>query len=129
MGKQKKLNGTLVTRDLPAKGLSLGSHQFPSFDGLAAAFGADIRDYPARDIIPDDFYRGRTPYNAVVSALFFRGGSLESFGLKFKAEIDQGQAMTAIRALLCSFAPKHEIKEATVAWALSVWCDGTPKTA
>ena len=38
-------------------------------------------------------------------------------------DIDQTQAMTALRALMSSFDPKHEIKDATCAWALSEWCD------
>jgi hypothetical protein len=112
--------------DVKEKGLTLGSHQFPVFDGASAAFGARGKDYPDQSVIPEKFRRGHTPYNRVVSTLFFKGGKLDDFGLSFKKGIDRNQAMTAIRALLCSFDPKHEIKEATVAWALSEWCDGEP---
>lgn len=108
-------------------GLKVGTHQFRKFEGLDAAFGARGQDYPTRADIPDQFYNHNSPYNQVVSSLFFSGGKLEDFGLSFKPGIDKAQAMTAIRALLSSFDPKHEIKMGTVAWALSKWCDGTPK--
>jgi hypothetical protein len=107
--------------EAPIVALKVGDWQFPAFDGLSAAFGADGRDYPPMDRIPDEFMRGHTPFNKVVSTLFFKGGSLADFSLQFKPDIDRRSAMTAIRALLCSFAPKHEVKEATVAWCLSEW--------
>ena len=132
MGKRQKLRKEvekqqLVNGILPTVGLKIGTHQLPVFDAISAAFGARGSDYPTQEAIPAQFYGGRTTYNRVVSTLFFKGGSLDQFGLQFKAGINKVQAMTALRALLCSFDPKHEIKEATVAWALSEWCEGTPK--
>lgn len=133
MGKRQRLKRQVQQTDQtqqsnkPAVGLKVGEHQFPVFDGVAAAFGAQGLDYPSRENIPAQFYNGNTPYNRAFSTLFFQGGSLDQFGLSFKAGIDHTQAMTAIRALMCSWAPKHEIKEATVAWALSEWCDLAPK--
>lgn len=108
------------------KGLKVGDHQFPDFDGPAAVFGASRQDYPSREQIPTQFYNGHTPYNKAFAGLFFKGGKLADYGLSFKPGIDQQKAMKAIRALMSSFDPKHEIKGGTVAWALSEWCDYTP---
>lgn len=133
MGKRQRLKREVqqatAQKDeaVPAVGLKVGNHEFPVFTGVDAAFGARGQHYPTREEIPAQFYAGGTPYNRIVSTLFFQGGSLDQFGLSFKAGIDRAQAMTAIRALLCSWDPKHEIKEATVAWALSEWCDLAPK--
>lgn len=41
---------------------------------------------------------------------------------------DSAQVMGGLRALMSSFEPKHEHKEAVVAWCLREWCDGTPTT-
>lgn len=116
-----------VAAAAPAEGLKLGPHQFPAFDGPAAVFGANERDYPAMHIIPEQFKSFSGPYQNVFSGLFYNGGKLDDFGLTVKAGINRAQFFTALRALMCSWAPKHEHKTATVAWALSEWCDGTPK--
>lgn len=99
--------------------LMLGSFKVPAFGGVAAVFGARLNEYPDRASIP----KIDPKFEDVVSALFFRGGSLADHGLKLKAGINRGAAMTAIRAWLCSFDPKHEHKTETVAWALSEWCE------
>jgi len=118
------------TAPTAAEGLKVGPHQFRKFNGLDAAFGADIKDYPSREVIPEEFQRHRgTKFNEIVSALFFKGGSLSDHGVRIKPDIDRAAAMTAIRALLCSFAPKHEHKEATVAWCLSEWTEPLPAEA
>lgn len=99
--------------------IKIGDHQFRAFQGIDAAFGANESDYPAREAIPAEFYNGRTKFNDAVSALFFKGGTLADHGLKLKAGTDSASFYTTLRALLGSFAPKHEIKEATCAWLLS----------
>jgi hypothetical protein len=95
----------------------------PDFDAVSAAFGADGKDYLTRDQMGDEFYQDRNRYTRTAQLLFFRGGKLEDFGLRLKKEIDSAKAHRAIRALLSSFAPKHEIKIGTVGYALSQWCD------
>ena len=115
------------TKSQQSVGLTLGKHQFPDFPSFAAAFGAEGKDYPPMAVIPEQFKTHDGPYQDVVSELFFRGGKLADYGLSIKPSIDNLKAMTALRALLHSFEPKHEHKTATVAWALSEWCDGTPQ--
>lgn len=109
--------------------IKLGSHEFPAFDGISAAFGARLKDYPKYEDIPEVFRRGNTPFNKAVSSLFFTGGSLQDHGLKLKAGTDRGEFFTALRALLTSFDPKHEHKEATAAWLLSEYTEPATETA
>jgi hypothetical protein len=63
------------------------------------------------------FYNGHTPYNALFGSLFFRGGKLN-----FKKRLDPEFKTTAtryLRALMGSFEPSHEDKEAVCALLLS----------
>jgi hypothetical protein len=102
--------------------LMLGGFSVPAFDAPAVAFGATIGQYPDRKTIPEVPRR----YHDVVSSLFFKGGTLEVYGLRLKASVHKARAMAAIRAWLGSWAPKHEHKTETVAWALSEWCEDIP---
>lgn len=101
--------------------LMLGDFAVPKFDGLSAAFGARLNQYPAPATIP----KVDRKFEDAFGALFYRGGSLSDHGLKLKAGIDRAAAMTAIRAWMGSFDPKHEHKTATVAWAFSEWCEAS----
>jgi hypothetical protein len=113
----------------PQAPLSGGGAPFPvpEFDDATVAFGAPRSAYLTREQL-GDFYdmNDRTPYHKAASGLFFRGGRLSDYGLQWKPGIDRTKAMRAIKALLCSFEPKHEIKEATVAYAFREWCDVLP---
>lgn len=93
----------------------------PEIDMVSAAFPADALSWmPTRDEIPEEFWRGRTEWNKIVSRWFFRGLPA---GTEFipKKGIDKDAAMRAIKATLGSYAPKHEHKEAAVAYMLSCW--------
>ncbi|MFE8106937.1 hypothetical protein [Sphingomonas melonis] len=59
------------------------------------------------------------------SSLFFCGGTLEQHGFTLKPEY-KAEGTKTIRALMKSWAPAHEAKEATVALALHHWCDRVP---
>ena len=62
------------------------------------------------------FLHGHTPYNKLFSALFFQGGKVE-----FKDNINKvfkEKAWPYCRALMGSFEPKHEHKEAVCAMLL-----------
>jgi hypothetical protein len=118
MGKRQRLRKEVETMQpavLPV-GLQLGSHKFRPFTNLDCAFGADIRDYPPYETIPEQFRRGNTPANDVVGTLFYKGGSLDQFGLRLKPGVDRSAFYGALKAMLCSFAPKHEHKDAACAW-------------
>lgn len=110
-------------REDQAAPLMLGNFQVRAFDGLDAAFGARLRDYPPMASIPAEFRSYSGKFQDVFSALFFNGGSLADHGLKLKSGVSHKHAMTAIRAYMSSFDPPHEHKTATVAWALSEWTE------
>ena len=59
-------------------------------------------------------------YSDFASALFFNGGTLPVM----RPEVDRVKATQAVGKWLKSWEPAHEAKEATVAYALWVWCDG-----
>ncbi|TRB05837.1 hypothetical protein EXN61_11425 [Agrobacterium tumefaciens] len=124
MGKQKRLREAVEksTPPKPITPLKLGNHTFPVFNGASAAFGARLKDYPPMSSVPEVRKEFRNAFNT----LFFRGGSLADFGLSIKPGLDRDQVMTALRSLMSSFDPKHEHKEAVVAWCLSEWCVETP---
>ena len=104
-------------------------YPIPEFSDAEVAFGADQKHYLTREQMGDEFYREHHPSARIASALFFRGGSLEGHGLRFRKGIDRAKAARAIRALLCSFAPKHEVKIGTVGYALDKWCEAIPREA
>ena len=76
--------------------------------------------------IPQEFREGRTPFNEIASRLFFQGGALADYGLTPKPGVNLSEAVRALRACLGSFSPKHEHKEAGVAYMLSEWFDHSP---
>jgi hypothetical protein len=96
----------------------------PDFDKVSVAFGATRKDYLTREQLGDWYdMNQRTPFHEAVSGLFYKGGKLADYGLTFKPGVDPAKAMGAIRALLGSWDPPHEIKVGTVAVALANWCD------
>lgn len=95
----------------------------PDFNDLTVAIGAPASAYLTYEQMGADHYRQHSRHSKVASELFFQGGSLAQHGLRFKPEIDAPKAMRAIRAFLCSFDPKHEIKIGTVGYALAQWCE------
>jgi hypothetical protein len=106
-----------------SEGQTIPNFPVPDFSDADAAFGADAKHYLPKAAIPADFYGMRHHYCKVAQKLFFEGGKLSDHGLRFKDGIDHQKAMRALRALLCSFAPKHEIKIGTVGVALVNWCE------
>ncbi len=106
----------------------------PEFSDVQVAFGADHSVYLTREQMGDDFYGDRNEFTRHASALFFRGGQVLPAGRRWRSDIDRVKATRAIKALLCSFDPKHEIKIGTVGFALSQWTEAgeapeAPRTA
>ncbi len=94
------------------------------------AFGT-IKHMPRYDTLPDDFrgHRGND-YCKAVSAWFFRGAERLPNGIKIdgvsfvaKPGVDADKALAAIKAIMSSWAPKHEHKEGGCAFLLSEWFD------
>lgn len=86
------------------------------------AFPASVTHLmPAYDKVPDEFKRGRNAWVRLMTTWFYKG----LVGAKFtpKAGIDKTKALRHISAVIGSFEPKHEHKEAAVAYLLSLWFD------
>lgn len=99
----------------------------PKLDQLSVAFG-DIKHMPKYADVPERFKRSSDPYVSAVSSWFFSGAKGAPNGLIIdgvtytaKAGIDVKDALRAIKAVLGSFEPRHEHKEAACAYMLSEW--------
>lgn len=62
----------------------------------------------------------------VFSALFYSGGRVSDHGLRIRPGIDEDRATRCLRAIMCSFDPPHEVKEAVAALAISQWWEPAP---
>lgn len=93
------------------------------------AFPANALEYmPEPEEIPKEFWSGRGFHSAKAEPWVDFAGSycvgcvdIETVEFGRKDGIDGEAAFTQINAIARSFAPKHEHKEATVAWLLSMW--------
>lgn len=102
----------------------------PDINRLDMAFG-NIKHMPKYDTLPDEFKRFHgNPFSEAVSSWFFSGAKaypngIEIDGVKFVAKdgVPAGNALAAIRAILGSFEPKHEHKQAACAYLLHEWFD------
>jgi hypothetical protein len=103
--------------------MKLGNHTFRDFGGTNVVRGVDSRDYPAMADIPSTHTSGRSKGCKVFSELFYGGGRLGDHGLRLKTEVDSGKFYTTLRALMASYAPKHEIKEATCGWLIEEYTE------
>lgn len=86
---------------------------------LDVAFPANIigKLLPEMAEIPKEFHSSAHPWCSVVSGLFFRGGTLPPT----LEGIDRKNAARHLKAVLGSFEPKHEHKEAGAAYLMSLW--------
>lgn len=87
-------------------------------DDLTVAFPANVVGtlLPPWDDIPEEFKRHSHPRAKQASMLFFEGGRVE-----WREGVDKSAARRQVQACLGSFEPKHEHKEAGVAWLLDMW--------
>ena len=88
---------------------------------LDVAFGGKIKELmPRMEDIPKEFKTGRTKWNKITSRWFFAGLSKNTV-FSPKEGVDTRKALKHVSAILGSFEPKHEHKEAGVAFLLSEW--------
>ena len=76
---------------------------------------------PAYEDIPAEYrdMNGRTTWQKLVTDWFFRG--VRDLRIDWRDGIDSDKALRHIKCILGSFEPKHEHKEASVAYLLSLW--------
>lgn len=100
----------------------------PDLDPASVVFG-NVKHMPKMADIPEEFLKRRNnPFTDAVSYWFFGGarfkdGVLTVDGKSFRAKdgVDGKKAIVAIQAVLGSFEPKHEHKEAACGFMLSEW--------
>lgn len=84
---------------------------------------------PSWEAIPEEFRDGHTEWNRFVTDWFFKGWP-EDRDLYVRPDIDGQLAFRHLHTIMRSFEPKHEHKEAGVAWLMSRWyADIRPKEA
>lgn len=88
----------------------------PKFSAAEVAFGADSKAFFNRRNLPDVPKK----YTDMATEFFFRGGKTP----EFVPGVNKADAVNALRAWMCSFAPAHESKEATLGYALWAWIEG-----
>lgn len=88
----------------------------PKINDLDMVFGKGVKFFDRHNLpnVPRKFTQA-------ASSLFFNGGEIP----EFEPDIDRQDAARMLRAMLGSFDPPHESKEATAGYALWVW--STPK--
>lgn len=91
-------------------------------DDVMLAFPAHVvgKYLPEYEDIPEEFKRGRTKWNDVMSQWFFKGLPGETEFIP-KKDIDGSKALRHLKACLGSYEPSHEHKEAGVAYLMSLW--------
>jgi hypothetical protein len=91
------------------------------------AFPGSVRHLmPAYSNIPDEFrdMNVLTEWNRFVSHWFFGGDPFAKWNIGVREGVDPNKALTHLQSIMRSWEPKHEHKEAAVAWLMSRWFDG-----
>jgi hypothetical protein len=102
-----------------------GFDQPTDVPAVALAFGGDMSILmPDYATVPEDFKRWRgqgaaAPWCEFVTDWFFKGVQLAR--LTPRTDVDPKTAINHAKAIMASWEPKHEHKEAAVAWLLSRW--------
>lgn len=88
----------------------------PTVTDLDLAFG-NIDHLPKE--VPEEFYNGKTKWNDLFRKWFFSGIDINC--IKPKEGVDVLLAVRVLQAIMRSYAPPHEHKEAGVAYLMSEW--------
>jgi hypothetical protein len=116
---RRKRNAT--TRDVHGDGYD----QPHEVEDLQVVFPADLGDLlPPWGVIPQNFRRHygdveSQPWKKFQARWFYSGAKLSD--LVPRDDVDPAKAIRHLKVIQGSFEPKHEHKEAAVAWLLSRW--------
>ena len=98
--------------------MDLKTYKFPKISAISEEFSTQETDKKLlEEAKKRGFYDGQTPYNTLFSKVLFSGGRVV-----FKKDVDQDfqdRAWLYFRALIKSWSPKHEEKEAVCAMIMS----------
>ncbi len=114
---------TAETVELPPP-LNDGFDQPQEISAVQQAFPGSVVGtlMPPMSAVPDEFKRNRAnDWSKFVSDWFFHGNPFDKWTVYMRDDVDGQIAFTHLRTLLSSFEPKHEHKEAAVAWLASRW--------
>lgn len=94
--------------------------QVPDITDVDIAFG-NVDHLPAEAAIAERFWQDSDPYHKITSKWFFEGlKGAHELGTP-RDGVDATKAVRAIKAILASWAPKHQHKEAGVAMLIHEW--------
>ena len=95
-------------------------YEIQDVNDIDAAFGTKaLSMMPEYKDIPDEFKKRSNKWNKFVSSWFFCG--VKNLKLKPKEGVSEEKAFRHIRTIIKSFEPKHEHKEAGVAFLFNEW--------
>lgn len=105
----------------------------PNLDRVSVVFG-DISHMPKYSDLPEEFQDWHyNPFCKAVSMWFYKGCEPAENGIRIedtiytaKEGVKAHDAMAAIKAVLSSWAPKHEHKIAACGYMLHEWFDAKP---
>lgn len=97
--------------------MNLEDYDFKEVTELDLAFGCKLDNELLKEAENRGFLYGDTEYNSLFAKLFFKGGTVV-FKKDAKKSFVQ-KAWPYCRAVMASFAPKHEHKEAVCAMLMS----------
>lgn len=87
---------------------------------VQAAFPCDVKKMmPKWEEIPEEFKDGKTKWNKLFSDIFFCG--VTKLEMEPRKDVDTTKAFRHIKAVMSSFEPQHEHKEAAVAFLMNEW--------
>lgn len=92
-------------------------------DDVTMAFPANALEFmPAMEEIPEEFKDDRNEWCHFVN-IWFVAGLSKKFSFQPAEGVDAGMAFRQLTAIMHSYAPKHEHKEAAVAYLSSLWME------
>lgn len=96
-------------------------------DDVDLAFGGKMEKLlPAYDVIPKEFKDGHTKWNKFFGDWFYQG--LPEMNVTPKDGVDKVKALRHLKAIMGAWQPKHEHKEAGVAYLMSCWFEDVTYT-
>lgn len=91
------------------------------------AFPGEVRHLmPSAITIPTNYFQS-VEWRAWTSHWFFIGDPFPVWDIGIREGVDPNEALRHLRAIMGSYQPKHEHKEAAVAWLASRWFNGIQK--
>ena len=117
--------GSLNPEAVINKGMKMEPIEVTNVDVVC---GGDMKKLlPPMSVIPKEFkgMNNTNKWNKLVSTWFFSG--LEGYSFKPKEGIDPSKALAHVKAIMGSFEPKHEHKEAGCAYLMSEFFESFSK--